>query len=85
MNLIGRTIGHIRFVDILGQGGMGEVYSAFDEKLKRKVAVKAIGDRFHADSQSKARFLREARVLSRLKHPNICQIFDYLEGEDGDY
>ena len=85
MNLIGRTIGHIRFVDILGQDGMGEVYSAFDEKLKRKVAVKAIGARFHADSQSKARFLREARVLSRLKHPNICQIFDYLEGEDGDY
>ncbi|MCJ7680263.1 MAG: serine/threonine-protein kinase [Candidatus Aminicenantes bacterium] len=85
MNLIGRKISHIRCVDILGQGGMGEVYSAFDEKLKRNVAVKAIGARFHSDSQAKARFLREARVLSRLKHPHICQIYDYLEEKDGDF
>ena len=85
MNLIGKTIGHIRITDILGQGGMGDVYSGFDEKLKRKVAVKAIGARFRENKESKARFLREARVLSRLKHPSICQIFDYIEGDEGDF
>ena len=85
MTLLGKTIGHIRILDILGQGGMGEVYAGFDDTLKRKVAVKAIGAKFRLDPQSKARFLREARVLSQLKHPNICQIYDYIEGEEGDY
>jgi serine/threonine protein kinase/Tfp pilus assembly protein PilF len=85
MTLIGKTIGHIRIVNVLGKGGMGEVYAGYDDTLKRHVALKAIGAQFRLDPQAKARFLREARVLSQLKHPNICQIHDYIEGDGNDY
>jgi len=85
MKIIGKTIGHIRIMKRLGKGGMGEVYVGFDDKLERKVAVKAIGAKSQLDRQAKSRFLREARVLSQLEHPNICQIYDYIEGESSDY
>ena len=61
---------------------MGEVYAGYDETLQRKVALKGIRPEYHLDEEAKGRFLREARVLSRLGHPNICQIYDYLEGDD---
>lgn len=85
MTLLGKTIGHIRVVDILGVGGMGEVYVGFDETLKRKVAFKALGEKSRLDPEAKDRFLREARVLSQLEHPNICQIHDYIEGKESDF
>ena len=81
---IGTRVGHFRLIGFLGEGGMGAVYVGFDEKLQRKVALKAV----HAgrlDSQSRARFLREARTLSQLHHPNICAIHDYLEGQERDF
>ena len=85
MTHIGAKIGHIRIVEQLGKGGMGAVYVGVDEKLKRKVAVKAIRKDYHRDTLAKARFLREARILSQLDHPNICKIFGYVEGEDTDF
>lgn len=85
MSLVGKTIGHIRIMDILGKGGMGEVYVGFDETLKRKVAFKALGEKSRLDPEAKDRFLREARVLSKLDHPNICQIHDYIEGKESDF
>lgn len=85
MSLLGKTIGHIRIVDVLGSGGMGDVYEGIDETLERKVAVKAIRAKSRLDPQAKTRFLREARVLSQLEHPNICQIYDYIEGDDSDF
>ncbi len=63
---------------------MGSVYLGFDEKLQRRVALKAIRGA-HLDPDRKARFLREARVLSQLKHPHICQIHDYLETPERDF
>src|SRR5919108_5368434 len=81
----GMRIGRIRVEALLGTGGMGEVYRGWDEKLERAVALKVV----HADKRlhaaMRARFLREARVLSRLDHPNICRLYDVLEREDGDY
>lgn len=85
MSLIGTIIGHIRIVDSLGHGGMGEVYAGYDDALERKVAVKAIRARSRLNPESKARFLREARVLSQLDHPNICRIYDYIEGQETDF
>jgi serine/threonine protein kinase/Tfp pilus assembly protein PilF len=85
MKIIGKTIGNIRIMKRLGKGGMGEVYVGFDDKLERKVAVKAISAKSRLDPQAKSRFLREARVLSQLEHPNICQIYDYIKGESSDY
>jgi len=85
LTLVGRTLGNIRVVDQLGAGGMGEVYLGVDEVLHREVAVKAIRSDRRMDSWAKARFLREARVLSQLDHPNICRVYDFIEDGDNDY
>jgi tetratricopeptide (TPR) repeat protein/tRNA A-37 threonylcarbamoyl transferase component Bud32 len=61
---------------------MGEVYAGVDETLKRRVALKAIRAEHRLDPDAKARFLREARILSQLDHPNICRVYDYIETED---
>lgn len=80
-SLIGTRVKRFRILDHLGKGGMGEVWVAFDEKLERKVALKGIRREYRLDEAAQGRFLREARVLSRLGHPNICQIHDYVEGD----
>jgi predicted Ser/Thr protein kinase len=80
----GTTVGKIQIVDRIAVGGMGEIYVGYDRKLKRKVAVKALrADRL--TPESRARLLREARVLSRLNDPKICQIYDYVEGSENDF
>jgi serine/threonine-protein kinase len=70
-SLLGQSVGHIRVVDLIGEGGMGAVFVGFDETLERRVALKAIRSEFRLNPQSKARFLREARILSQLDHPHI--------------
>jgi eukaryotic-like serine/threonine-protein kinase len=80
-----RSVGHIRIVGTLGVGGMGDVYVGWDETLKRRVALKAIRREQRMRPDVKGRFLREARILSQLDHPNICRIYDYVEGTDRDY
>jgi serine/threonine protein kinase len=82
--LVGSRFGHVRVVGFVGAGGMGSVFLGFDEKLQRRVALKAIREA-HLDPERKARFLREARVLSQLKHPNICEIYDYLDTPERDF
>ncbi len=84
MTLIGKTIGNIRVTELVGEGGMGEVYVGFDERLKRKVALKAIRGERRFDARIKARLIREAEILSKLEHPNICRIYDLLATEDAD-
>ncbi len=83
--LLGQTAGHIRIVDVLGEGGMGAVYVGFDDTLQRKVALKAIRAEHRLSAEAKARFLREARILSQVDHPNICRVFDYIEGDENDF
>lgn len=85
MTLVGTTVGRIRIVETLGKGGMGEVYVGYDETLKRKVALKSIRDERRFDAEAKARFLREARILSQLDHPGICQIYEFIEEEECDF
>jgi tRNA A-37 threonylcarbamoyl transferase component Bud32/tetratricopeptide (TPR) repeat protein len=80
-----RRISHYRIVGELGRGGMGEVYAAEDETLRRRVALKSIRADYRLEPDLRARFLREARVLSQLDHPNICRIFDYISASAGDY
>ncbi|MEM7051306.1 MAG: protein kinase [Acidobacteriota bacterium] len=84
MSPLGRRIGNIRIDALLGEGGMGAVYRGFDEKLQRPVAVKMLHTAFAFSSEARARFLREARILSRLNHPNICQVYDLLSDGDQD-
>ncbi len=84
MTLVGTKIGHIRFESLLGRGGMGEVYRAVDEKLQRVVAVKTIRAEHRLSGTARARFLREARILSKLANPLICQVYDLIESEEAD-
>ncbi|MDX1500887.1 MAG: protein kinase [Thermoanaerobaculia bacterium] len=84
-HLIGRRIRQIRVLEMLGGGGMGKVYLGFDETLQRKVALKVIRSRHRLTPEARVRFLREARTLSRLDHPSICGIYDYIPGESTDF
>jgi serine/threonine-protein kinase len=90
MDLAGTRVGSIRVERRLGAGGMGEVWRGFDEKLERPVALKTVvGMRRAAapgtDGELAARFLREARLLSKLGHPGICRIYDLVESAAGDF
>ena len=79
-DLIGRTLGHCRIVEKIGEGGMGEVYRARDERLDRDVAIKVLPESVAQDAGRNARFELEAKSVARLSHQNIQEIFDF--GED---
>jgi eukaryotic-like serine/threonine-protein kinase len=76
-----QRIGPYRIVRKLGEGGMGVVYAAEDERLQREVAIKTIRDSGSGDARE--RFMREARAAASLSHPNVCQIFD-IGSDDGE-
>src|SRR5581483_9800836 len=78
----GQRISHYRILQQLGSGGMGEVYAAEDERLRRRVAIKFISGSVLADDAMRQRFEREAQTASALNHPNICTIFEINEHED---
>jgi serine/threonine protein kinase/tetratricopeptide (TPR) repeat protein len=77
------SIGPYRVSGTLGEGGMGVVYAAHDERLDRPVAVKVI--RSNADPNARDRLWREARTAARLNHPNICQVYEVGESDEGLY
>ena len=77
---VGQRIGPYEILGRLGSGGMGLVFSAWDARLQRDVAIKLLRDEF-ATPEMRSRFLQEARAASGLNHPNICTIFDI--GEQG--
>ncbi|MEM1176748.1 MAG: serine/threonine-protein kinase [Acidobacteriota bacterium] len=83
MDLTGRTIGQIRFDSLIGRGGMGAVYRAFDLRLKRPVAVKVLRDHSRRAAEARGRFMREARLLSQLDHPGICRVYDLIVHPEG--
>ena len=68
-------LGNYRLIERLGAGGMGEVWRAEDSKLLRQVAIKILPAQLAADAEWKQRFLREARTVAQLNHPNIGTIY----------
>ena len=72
-------IGHYAIVGKLGQGGMGVVYAARDERLERTVALKTMSS-LAGDETARKRFWREARAAASVNHPNVCQLYEI--GED---
>ncbi len=74
-------IGRYRIERELGRGGMGIVYVGHDEKLERAVAVKTIAAD-QADETQRKRFLREARAAARIRHPNVCHLYEISEEND---
>ncbi len=79
VELVGRRIRNIEVRELIGKGGMGWVYLGFDHALHRQVALKVIRPAAGLSEENKARFVREARVLSQLEHVNICRIYDFLD------
>src|SRR5256885_14934650 len=77
--VLNEQIGQYRITARLGQGGMGEIFAARDEKLNRTVAVKFIANATMDSDASRRLFLREARAAAALDHPFICTVHDVLE------
>jgi eukaryotic-like serine/threonine-protein kinase len=75
-DLAGSSLLHYRIEAKIGEGGMGIVYRARDERLKRSVAIKALPHGLVLDRESRKRFIQEARAASALSHPNIITIHD---------
>ncbi|HEY6392734.1 MAG TPA: WD40 repeat domain-containing serine/threonine protein kinase, partial [Bryobacteraceae bacterium] len=72
----GRSLGNYEIVDKLGEGGMGEVWRARDERLHRMVAIKILPPDVAGDPSRRARFELEARALAALNHPNVVAVYD---------
>src|SRR5437870_3035867 len=81
--IVGQTISHYRVLELLGAGGMGEVYRAEDTRLKRSVALKFLPLALSRDADAKGRLVHEAQAASALDHPNICTIHEIDETADG--
>ncbi len=75
----GRQLGSYRIASRLGSGGMGEVYRAYDEKLRRDVAIKVLRPSEADDDVARGLLLREARAAAAVNHPNICTIHEVGE------
>lgn len=79
--MIGRTLGHYRVLEQLGQGGMGQVFAAEDTKLKRRVALKVLPTELAVSEERLGRFRREAESLAALNHPNIVHVYSVEESD----
>jgi serine/threonine protein kinase len=75
MLTIGQKLSHYSIVSKIGQGGMGEVYRAKDQKFGREVAIKVLPEDFAQDAERMARSGREAKLLAALNHTNIPSIY----------
>src|SRR5262245_61862483 len=72
----GQTIGRYVVIGLVGRGGMGEVYAAYDPELERKVAVKLVRARGGTTAEGRLRLLREAQATAQLSHPNVVVVYD---------
>ena len=81
-SLIGMTVGDYKIIDIIGQGGMGTVYTAEHQQLHHKTACKVLRAEVANHPETVERFLQEARFISRIRHVNLIDIFDIGELPD---
>jgi Tol biopolymer transport system component/tRNA A-37 threonylcarbamoyl transferase component Bud32 len=79
--MIGKTVSHYRIIELIGYGGMGEVWLAEDTRLERRVALKFLFHHAADDETHSERFLREARAAARLTHQNIAQVHEIGEAD----
>jgi len=84
-DLKGVAVGHYRIIEEIGSGGMGQVFRALDTRLHRTVAIKVLPSTHAADPDRRRRFLHEARVASKLNHPNIVTLHDMASDGGLDY
>ena len=81
----GARVGRFQVEALLGTGGMGEVYRAWDPTLERSVALKALRPGEEREAGAPERFRREALALAQLNHPNVCQVHDWVDGPHGTF
>lgn|GEM_PF-1753038 len=81
--MIGTRLGNYVLTRELGSGGMGTVYLGENFKIGRKVAIKVLSEHVVGSAQHLSRFTSEAIALNRIEHPNVIQMFDFGETEDG--
>jgi len=74
-----QTLGKYRILDQLGEGGTSIVYNAFDTELEREVAIKMLKYEIATSKDFKHRFKREAKIIARLKHPNILHVIETIQ------
>ena len=84
-SLAGQKLGHYRFLEKIGVGGMGEVYRAHDEHLDREVAIKVLSAGTLADENARRQFRNEALACSKLTHPNIATVYDFDSQNGADF
>jgi len=82
---VGQTVGPYKILELLGAGGMGQVFRATDTRLHRTVAIKILPRDKVSDPERKRRFLQEARAASALNHPNIVTLYDIANDGGMDY
>lgn len=70
-----------RILDLLGRGGMGEVYRAYDLKLDQTVALKFLPEDLRRNAGALARLHNEVRIARQVSHPNVCRVYDIAEGD----
>ena len=81
--MIDVVISNYKIVSIIGEGGMGIVYKAEHVHFSRKAAIKCLHKRLITNNSIRERFKNEAATLSQIEHPNIVNLYDYVENEDG--
>lgn len=85
MGLVGETVGRYRIVELLGRGGMGDVYLAHDPSLNRRVALKLLPATITDNRLRVLRFQQEARAASAISHPNVAHIYEIGEANGRHY
>ena len=81
--MVGEFINNYEIDEIIDEGGMSTVYIGIHKYLKRKAAVKMLNPILEKNPQYKKRFINEAKLLSKLNHPNIITLYDYVENDLG--
>jgi len=81
--MIGSTVGYYEIDELIDEGGMGSIYLGIHKFLSRKAAIKVLNPLLKTKPDIIDRFRNEAMVLSKLQHPNIVALYDYIENEDG--
>lgn len=84
-DLTGSRVSHYAIVDFIGEGGMGRVYRARDERLRRDVAVKVLNEGDGSGQHRPGELMAEARALSRLSHPHVAAIYDFVSDAGRDF
>ncbi|MGH8582306.1 MAG: serine/threonine protein kinase, partial [Gammaproteobacteria bacterium] len=80
--MLNQVVGGYKILELIGEGGMGEVFKGVDQMLNREVAIKVLRPELARKPQILERFVQEARVLARLNHPNIATLYNFLQHDN---